>query len=391
MIVNTRVKTATEWRKRVAHGVSRGYMNGETALALEGRKNLFRHYRGSIGRCNARPTAHAVGYSLVATPWLRTSLVTLSILFCFVCLSHAQQSKLSVRVHAQATLDADSFTLGDIAEVKSPDAMIAERLRGVALGYAPSVGTTRELARARIEIAVAAAGFDLATLRLEMPTTIKIKRASQFVDLGSVRAAIDTAVLADLRARGATARLARLDLPPAIEIPSGAFEIDVAAKNIRNPFVPFSVGLELRVGATVVRRLNVTAQVEASMPVLVASHDIAANARLTPQDFSLEPRILQGTASQLTDAKGLRGRAARRFIKQGEILSADMFVSPLVVKPGDIVRIEGFTDDGKVRVIVTGEARGSGRVGDRVQVRNTQSKSMLQAIVVDEGLVRVKF
>lgn len=314
-------------------------------------------------------------------------------LLCFANLSHAQQPKshTSVRVHAQATLDSDSFTLGDIAEVRSSDSAIAERLRSIALGYAPTVGATRELARTRIEIAVAAAGFDPATLRLDMPPTIKVKRASQFVDLASVRAAIETAVLADLRARGATAHLARLDLPPAIEIPSGAYEIDVAAKNIRNPFVPFSVGIELRIGANVVRRLNVTAQVEAAMPVLVAMRDIAANARLTPQDFTLEPRILQGTASQLTDASNLRGHAARRFIKQGEILTADLFVSPLVVKPGDIVRIEGFAEDGKVRVIVTGEARGSGRVGDRIAVRNTQSKSMLQAIVIDEGLVRVKF
>ena len=62
-----------------------------------------------------------------------------------------------------------------------------------------------------------------------------------------------------------------------------------------------------------------------------------------------------------------------------------------MVKPGYTVRSDGVADDGKVSVIVTGEARGSGRVGDRIPVRNTQSKSMLQATVIDEGLVRVKF
>jgi flagella basal body P-ring formation protein FlgA len=42
-------------------------------------------------------------------------------------------------------------------------------------------------------------------------------------------------------------------------------------------------------------------------------------------------------------------------------------------------------------LVVQGEARGSGRVGDRILVKNLQSGLMFQAVIVDEGIVSVKF
>jgi len=85
----------------------------------------------------------------------------------------------------------------------------------------------------------------------------------------------------------------------------------------------------------------------------------------------------------------LRGVAVRQAIAKGEPLMTDNLVAEMIVKPGDQVRIIG--QSGSLYIEVKGEARSAGRVGDRIQVRNTQSGILLQATVEDEGLVRVHF
>ncbi|MGH9903148.1 MAG: hypothetical protein ACRD68_15180, partial [Pyrinomonadaceae bacterium] len=60
---------------------------------------------------------------------------------------HAEEksAKFVVRVAAESVARAERLTLGDIADVRGGDEAANERLRGVALGFAPNVGAVREL------------------------------------------------------------------------------------------------------------------------------------------------------------------------------------------------------------------------------------------------------
>ena len=70
-------------------------------------------------------------------------------------------------------------------------------------------------------------------------------------------------------------------------------------------------------------------------------------------------------------------------------ITSDSFVASIVIRVGDRVRIVG--QSGKMQIIVNGEARASGKIGDRIAVKNLQSNAVLQAVVEDEGLVKVIF
>lgn len=295
---------------------------------------------------------------------------------------------ISIRVAAESVVNGDQLTLGDIAEVRAGDDETTARLRAINLGYAPGVGTVRELARERIVLALAAAGYNESTLAA--PPIAYVRRAAQIIEASRLSKEVERALLAELGADALTIRLTKCDLPPAIEIPTGALEVRVGKSGVRDYFSPFSLSLELLVDRRVVRRLTAATQIEATARVAVASHDIAAGVRLHADDVVFkEIRIEHPLEQYAREVKRLRGVSLRAPLTRDAALTSDMFVSEIVVKSGDVVKIVG--DSPRLKVFVAGEARASGRVGDRIQVRNTGSGLLMQATIVDEGEVLVSF
>ncbi len=295
-----------------------------------------------------------------------------------------------VQVAAETIAQQDRLDLGTVAEVRASEAETTARLRAVTLGYAPGIGTVREIKREQIVLAINAAGFPAGTVEVVSPAVILVRRAAQTLDLALVREEIERVTLSELNASGATARLARLDMPALIEAPSGKLEIRATTNTVRDLFSPFTVFVELRQEGRAVKRFNVAAQVEAFAPVLVAAREIAANTRLRPEHFKQEvKRLERPLSSYVIEPERLRGMAARRDFRRGDAITTEAISAEIVVHPGDQVRILG--QSGPLQIMVTGEARAAGRIGDRIQVKNLQSGTLLQAIVADEGLVRVRF
>jgi flagella basal body P-ring formation protein FlgA len=112
--------------------------------------------------------------------------------------------------------------------------------------------------------------------------------------------------------------------------------------------------------------------------------------RLREGDFQVELKpLLRNPALYLSEPTRLRGASLVRSLAAGEAITLDALIADIVVKPGDPVRIVG--QSGALTILVMGEARAAGHVGDRIQVKNLQSGLLLQAVIVDEGVVNVRF
>lgn len=309
------------------------------------------------------------------------------ILFC--CAEIFGQSKIAVRVAAETVVSADRVTLGDVAEISGETEKI-ERLKRVALGYAPNVGAVREIERSRIELAAAAAGFSPEEISFDAPPRILLKRGGQKLSSDLLREEIEKAVLPAFQANGATATIVRLDLPENLEIPAGKIAVKAAAAAIVNFSAPFGVALEIRVDERVVKRLNATLQIEVSAPVFVAVKNLISGASLRETDVRVETRRLEKPLSNyLRDANDLRGAVMLKNLAAGAETTRDAVAAGIVVKNGDLIRIVG--ESGKFKISITGEARAAGRIGDRIAVKNLQSGATLQAVVIDEGVVQIRF
>lgn len=299
-----------------------------------------------------------------------------------------------VRLSAESVAREDRLQLGEIATIETSediaDPAMAERLRRVSLGYSPAVGAVREIQRERILLAIAAAGFSPGDVRVEGVSIVLVRRAAQIASLGLVREAVERAALAELRASGAVARLTRLDLPANIEAPAGELEAKASLGSARNLFAPFIVSVELWQSGRIVHRFSTTAQVEAFAPILVAARDLGPNIRLRKEDLMVEPRRLEKSPSLYArDPAILRGCSLRQPLALGGAITTDLLVAEIVVKAGDSVRINA--ESGPLKIAAMGEAAAAGRIGDRIQVKNKQSGALLQAVIVDEGVVSVRF
>lgn len=309
----------------------------------------------------------------------------------------AQGSRPLIQVRSDVTVSSAQVTLGDLADVQATDETISARLRAVTLGYAPNVGLLRQIPREKIALAIAAAGFAVGTVQLESPAQVTVRRAAQTIDPARIQAEVERVTLAEFNAGGAMARLVKLDLPSAIAVPAGKVEIRAVPGTARNLFAPFQVFVELWVDGRITNRFAVTTLIEAHAPVLVAVRDVPANVRLQREDFRLAVRRLdKPVASYLRDPNQLRGMTLRAAIVRDEPLTTDALVAGIIIRPGDEVRIlarsnSHTSDKGCLQIVVAGEARGAGRIGDLIAVRNKVSGVLIQAKVMDEGMVQVLF
>jgi flagellar basal body P-ring formation protein FlgA len=181
-----------------------------------------------------------------------------------------------------------------------------------------------------------------------------------------------------------------LDLPDKIAVPLGKIDLRANIANVQNPFAPFALSIEIRVGDSVFRRLPTNIEIEAYAEILVAAKDLTMNAKIGESDVKLEKRRLEKPLTgYLRDSAKLRGIKLIKNLASGAEITSDAFISDVVIRSGDLVRIVGQA--GKLQITVNGEARSNGKIGDRIAVKNSQSNSIIQATVVDEGLVKVFF
>jgi flagella basal body P-ring formation protein FlgA len=320
-----------------------------------------------------------------------SSFILASPSFILASASFVQGSQFAtVHVKAESTARGDRLTLGNIADVQTNEPRLALQLEAIALGYAPQVGAVRELTKQKIALAISAAGFSTETVSLEAPTVALVRREAQTVDPEFVRGVVQRSLIAALHPAGGTMTLTRLGLPASIEVPVGSIEVRASAGNITAPLGPFPISLEFWLDGKLFKRMTVTAQAEAFALVLVAARDLDAKTRLRPDDYGLEMKPLaRNPMLYVSEAGQVRGKSLVHPLARGEAITSDALVADLVIKPGDAVRIIG--QSGALSILVMGEARSSGHVGDRIQVKNLQSGLLFQGVIVDEGLVSVRF
>jgi len=308
------------------------------------------------------------------------------ILFIFLCvLPVFSSSSASVRIESEARVENEIILLGNIGQV-SGDEVFAERIRKISLGYAPNIGAVREITRARIELAIAAAGFSKTDYSIQAPSIIRIFRAGQQIEPERFRETITKAILSKFN--DVEIEFVRIDLPQAFDIPLGEVEFEPKFGGVRNLFAPFSLTVEIRVDKKIFQRISVDVEIQGFAEVFVAARDLPQNQRLTEADVKLKRvRIEKAITSYLRTLDDLRGTKLVKDLTTDAQITSDTFVADVVVKSGDLVRIVG--NSGRLKISVNGKAQGSGRIGDRIAVENLQSNKLIQATIVDEGLVKV--
>ena len=123
--------------------------------------------------------------------------------------------------------------------------------------------------------------------------------------------------------------------------------------------------------------------------VVVATRGLARGAVIGAQDVKVARRRINGTQlDYMNDAAAAIGRVAARAIGPDQILGAGNVMLPRLVKRGDEVIIASVGS--AINVRVKGQALKDGGVGERVSVRNLNSKRVVEGVVNADGMVVVQ-
>jgi flagella basal body P-ring formation protein FlgA len=298
--------------------------------------------------------------------------------------------KAVINLADETTIDGEQILLGKIAQISAKEEN-SKKLREISLGFSPNIGMKREIFRNTILLALAAAGFSQGDFTLNSSPKIFVRRDAQILDSELIRQAIEKAVSTNFQRENVEVKISKIQFPEKILLPKGKVEVIAAPMSgIRSFLAPFTVLLEIKVDGKTRNRTSASIEIETFAEVLVMNKALETNERITESDVRKEKiRLEKPFANYLTDAGKLRGKKLLKTVSADEPLLATSIIADSVIKTGDAVKIVGQAE--KMQIIVLGEARAAGRIGDRIPVKNKESGIILQAVVVEEGLVKVTF
>jgi flagella basal body P-ring formation protein FlgA len=112
--------------------------------------------------------------------------------------------------------------------------------------------------------------------------------------------------------------------------------------------------------------------------ILTYAHNLAAGEIVTPQDLLWSKATNGVPVDAPADLDVVIGKAARRPLREGDPVLAHDLAVPQVIKAGDVVAVT-YTDGG-VTLTLQAKAMSNAAVGDSVNVLNTASKKLIEAV-----------
>jgi flagella basal body P-ring formation protein FlgA len=122
--------------------------------------------------------------------------------------------------------------------------------------------------------------------------------------------------------------------------------------------------------------------------VVLASHSISRCTIISAEDIETNFRDISMLGDSLVgNPEQATGKQLNKSLRAGDIVFAHLLKNPPLVKRGDLVTI--IAKSGGLQISAPGEVKNAGAIGEIVRVKNLMSRRVLQAKVVDEGLVEV--
>lgn len=292
---------------------------------------------------------------------------------------------------ARAEVRGIDLRLGDIADVSGVDDAVVRSARQLELGAAPTPGRARLLSRPTLRSLIDRAAKGRFDIRLEGATSVQV--LPDVVSLSSD----EVGTLArrwlwdalDWRGDGSQVRLA--NRPARLDTTAGRYSTRFEVVPV-DPDAKLAGLVKLDVRAFVDGKFATSAPVHLVVrrprPVLVLTRHVAAGRPVTADDVRREDRMDDGTTpNTLESTDALVGMIARRSLALGTVLSRGDLKGRPIVFHGDAVTVR--VKSGALAVTGTGQAQGSGGVGEVIPVRTGDRRRIVHARIIDSETVEV--
>jgi flagella basal body P-ring formation protein FlgA len=295
---------------------------------------------------------------------------------------------ISVSVPAESTVQGPSIILGEIADISGDDETKVNALRALKLGSAPQPGGRMVLTRELLGSRLAAAGSDLSGITWMVPEYVTLSTAAQTVSGRNLAETALEAVEQRISAASEDIDIELVGYPADILAPVGSVTLQADLPHGIRKNGPTIANVTVSTNGHTFTKVSLRYNVKIYADIVVAAKPLNAHEPLTPENLTLQRLdTLSLNSSYITDRNKLVGLSAKRFLAAGTVINDMVVEKPVIVKRGSSVTITARS--GVMEVTAAGQALQDGVEGQIIRVQNINSRRILTARVVDEGLVQV--
>jgi len=136
--------------------------------------------------------------------------------------------------------------------------------------------------------------------------------------------------------------------------------------------------------------IYIPVKAELTRKMLVSKTTITRGEVITADKIKLEEQeISHQNQKHFSDINNIIGREARRTISPNRVIKSTMLQQAFLVRKKETVLI--YAQNQKLRISMQGTALQNGRHNEMIQIRNNSSKKIIEALVVERGIVAVNF
>lgn len=299
------------------------------------------------------------------------------------------EEKFKLLGRESAIVDADTISVRDLVEVPFTSLSQHEsdhlnEILSVAVEAAPPYGQDKIISGEQVISAIRRSGIDTQSFWYSFPRNLVIHRQGR--ELSEVEAKAFLEQQSELLRDGSEIKNIFFEGPrfvPNGEITLKLGKIERGVDGVQSAEL---VATSLSGSTSTVK---VKAYVDSFNEVLIASRSVARGEILREGDFErARLNIRSVPARAAVDESDVVGFEAKRSITAGRIIQSEDLKLPNLIQAGKQVTLK--YEKGRLVATVLVVALESGAAGDYIRVRNEDSKKVITAKVVSEGLVEVR-
>jgi flagella basal body P-ring formation protein FlgA len=210
-------------------------------------------------------------------------------------------------------------------------------------------------------------------------------------ELAALKAIFSEAVLKNSPWPGEDVRIDNFSVRPlTMTLPSGGFDYRISQKPHDSRPGKKNVSAVILKEGEEQGLVKMSGDLRIFGPVASTTKPLPRNAIIGSDDLAVTRRdISMLNGGLIKDPKQAVGQKLKTSLPAGAILYAQALDAPPLVKRGERVTI--MAKSRSLQITVPGEARNSGALGEIIRVKNLTSRRMIQARVLEAGIVETQF
>ncbi len=292
---------------------------------------------------------------------------------------------LELTLKADTVVDEENIFLKDIVSLP-PE----EDMGNILIGSSPLPGMSRSIGIDYIRLKLKQANKEDVSIRGEKGEKgekIVVVRSSQRLDVNKVVEAARDYIVSNCNKKNI--KITPYSIPDEVILPKGEAIIEVDSNYSlqrlnKRLFIPIVV----KINGKQIKVMRIGFEIQEFQRVVVTALDIKIKQIITAKDLRVEERDINYLRqTPFTDIKEAVGKRATAFIKQGSVLTIPLAECPPCISEGDQVTI--IKRIGNLTITAPGISCEDGMVGERIGVKNSDSKKMLNGVVCEEKKVLI--